>query len=356
MTMRAIVFHGARDVRVEEVPEPDGALRADEVLIAPRCCGICGTDLHEYAAGPIVIPSEPHPLTGARLPQILGHELSADVLAVGREVTVTRVGDRVSVMPLLSCGRCHFCRRGLRHLCVAMGCVGLSWAWGGMAPLAVVREQNVAVLPDRLTYEQGALIEPAAVAAWSAARAGVRAGDAVMVTGAGPIGCLAVLAALAAGAGQVFAAEPNPHRRALALSLGCAAVFDPTATDVAAEGRERTGGVGADVCLECAGTGAALRACLDACRPDGTVSQTGLHTRPAEIDAFELSHREVTLTGTWCYPVQEWPRMFAQVASGRFPVERIVTGEVAIADAVHAGFDALLDPAGTEVKILVRTA
>jgi (R,R)-butanediol dehydrogenase / meso-butanediol dehydrogenase / diacetyl reductase len=141
-------------------------------------------------------------------------------------------------------------------------------------------------------------------------------------------------------AGQVFAAEPNPHRRALALSLGCAAVFDPTATDVAAEVRERTGGVGAD-------------ACLDACRP---VSQTGLHTRPAEIDAFELAHREVTLTGTWCYPVQEWPRMFAQVASGRFPVERIVTGEVAIADAVHAGFDALLDPAGTEVKILVRTA
>jgi len=356
VTMRAIVFHGARDVRVEEVPEPDGALRPDEVLIAPRCCGICGTDLHEYAAGPIVIPSEPHPLTGARLPQILGHELAADVVAVGGEVTVTRVGDRVSVMPLLTCGRCHFCRRGLRHLCVAMGCVGLSWAWGGMAPLAVVREQNVAVLPDRLTYEQGALIEPAAVAAWSAARAGVRAGDAVMVTGAGPIGCLAVLAALAAGAGQVFAAEPNPHRRALALSLGCAAVFDPTATDVAAEVRERTGGVGADVCLECAGTGAALRACLDACRPDGTVSQTGLHTRPAEIDAFELAHREVTLTGTWCYPVQEWPRMFAQVASGRFPVERIVTGEVAIADAVHAGFDALLDPAGTQVKILVRTA
>src|SRR5437764_4756518 len=145
--MKAAVYYGARDVRVDEAQAPDGPQGPHDVLLETKWCGICGTDLHEYAAGPIVIPSEPHPLTGARLPQILGHELAADVVAVGGEVTVTRVGDRVSVMPLLTCGRCHFCLRGLRHLCAAMGCVGLSWAWGGMAPLAVVREQNVAVLP-----------------------------------------------------------------------------------------------------------------------------------------------------------------------------------------------------------------
>jgi (R,R)-butanediol dehydrogenase / meso-butanediol dehydrogenase / diacetyl reductase len=353
--MHAVVYHGARDVRVEDVPEPDGALLRDEVLLAPRRCGICGTDLHEYAMGPIVIPREPHPLTGARLPQVLGHEFSADVVAVGAGVTETRVGDRVSVMPLVFCGACAYCRRGLNHLCPMMGCVGLSWKGGGLASFAVVRESNVSVLPDELTYEQGALIEPAAVAAWSVARAGVRPGDAVLVTGAGPIGCLAVLAALAAGAGRVFTAEPNPSRRSLALSLGSAAVFDPGATDVAAEVRELTGGLGADACLECAGSAAALRLCLDACRPSGTVSQTGLHTRPAEIDAFALARGEVTVTGTWCYPVQEWPRLFAQVASGRFPVERVVTGTIPLRDTVSRGFEALLDPRGAEVKILVMS-
>src|SRR5947209_13143195 len=115
--MRAVVYHGARDVRVEEIPEPDGALRPEEVLLAPRWCGICGTDLHEYAAGPIVIPTDPHPLTGARLPQVLGHEFSADVVAVGAGVAAARVGDRVSVMPLVTCGACAYCRRGLDHLC-----------------------------------------------------------------------------------------------------------------------------------------------------------------------------------------------------------------------------------------------
>jgi (R,R)-butanediol dehydrogenase / meso-butanediol dehydrogenase / diacetyl reductase len=352
--MRAVVYHGARDVRVEEVAEPEGALGPDEVLIAPRCCGICGTDLHEYVSGPIVIPSEPHPLTGARLPQVLGHELAADVVDVGDAVTGVRAGDRVSILPLVFCGRCDPCRRGLNHLCVRMGCVGLSWRWGGLAPLAVVREHNVAVLPDELSYEQGALIEPAAVAAWSVVRAGVRPRDSVVVTGAGPIGCLAILAALAAGAGEVFAVEPNAARRVLARSLGCREAFDPAVTDVVAEVRERTAGRGSDVCLECAGSAEALRTCLAACRPAGTVSQTGLHTRPAEIDAFGLALREVTLTGTWCYPVQEWPRLMAQVASGRFPVERIVTGEIGIEDTVAAGFDALLDPTGTQVKVLVR--
>src|SRR5947209_15612382 len=164
--MRAVVYHGARDVRVEEIPEPDGALRPEEVLLAPRWCGICGTDLHEYAAGPIVIPSDPHPLTGAALPQILGHEFSAEVVEVGREVETVRRGDRVAVMPLVFCGECYYCRRGVKHLCTKMGCTGLSWAWGGLGDLAVVPDYQVVRLPDAVSDLQGALVEPAAVACY----------------------------------------------------------------------------------------------------------------------------------------------------------------------------------------------
>src|SRR3954454_1259997 len=104
--MRAAVYHRKHDIRVEELAEP-GAIGPRDVRLRPYLCGICGTDLHEYAAGPIVIPTAPHPLSGASAPQVLGHEFSAEVIEVGPEVTTTKAGDRVSVMPLVYCGRCY---------------------------------------------------------------------------------------------------------------------------------------------------------------------------------------------------------------------------------------------------------
>jgi (R,R)-butanediol dehydrogenase/meso-butanediol dehydrogenase/diacetyl reductase len=351
--MLAARFHAARDIRIEEVPEPEGATGAHDVLVRPRWCGICGTDLHEYLAGPIVTPAVAHPLTGATLPQILGHELAGDVVAVGAGVTNVAPGDRVSIMPLAYCGSCHFCRRGLNHLCAQMGCVGLSWDWGGFAPLAVVRDYQAWPLPDGLSYEQGALIEPAAVAAYGVSRGGVQAGDRVLVTGAGPIGALSVLAALAAGAGEVYLSEPNARRAAHAGTLGASAILDPRATDVAAELRERSDGLGVDVAIECAGDERALVACLAATRTRGTIAQVGLHVAPASFDPMELAERELSIVGTWAYSVHEWPRIMAQVAAGRFPVERVVSDRIGLADTVTRGFDVLTDPAGDQIKVLV---
>jgi (R,R)-butanediol dehydrogenase/meso-butanediol dehydrogenase/diacetyl reductase len=357
MSMRAARYHGVKDIRIEDVPEPDpDRLGATQVLIRPRSCGICGTDLHEYVAGPIVTPTEPHPLTGAQLPQILGHELSADVVAVGSAVTNVVAGDRVSVMPLVYCGECYFCRRGLNHLCTRMGCFGLSWDWGGLAGAGVVESYQAWRLPDEVSYEQGALVEPAAVAEWGVGRAGVGPGDRVLVTGAGPIGALAVLASLAAGAGEVYLSEPNPRRAARAQPLGATAIFDPRSTDVVEEVRERTEGLGVDVAIECAGNEAALRTCLGSVRTHGAVAQVGLHVKNTAIDAMELSERELSLFGTWCYSVHDWPRIIAMVASGAFPVERAVSGRTTLEQTVEAGFERLIDPEGDEIKILVETS
>jgi (R,R)-butanediol dehydrogenase / meso-butanediol dehydrogenase / diacetyl reductase len=352
--MRAVRFHAARDIRVEDVPEPSGDLGAQELLVRPRLTGICGTDLHEYLAGPIVTPVDPHPLTGARNPQILGHEFSADVVATGAGVRNAKPGDRVTIMPLAYCGECYFCRRGLNHLCEAMGCVGLSWAWGGLAEAAVVLDYQVAVLPDELSYEQGALVEPAAVAAYGIARGQVHAGDRVLITGAGPIGALAVLCAQAAGAGSVYLSEPNPKRRARAEALGATAILDPRESDVVGELRDRTAGVGVDVAVECAGNEQALNACVGAGRKRGTVVQTGLHVGTASVEPMIWAERDLTLVGTWCYHVYDFPRVIAQIASGRLPVERVVTGEIGLEDVVAGGFDALVSPDGDQIKMLVR--
>src|SRR5438067_1541961 len=184
--MQALRFHGAHDLRIEDVGEP-GSPGPSDVVVRVATCGICGTDLHEYVAGPIVTPVEPHPLTGAKNPQILGHEFAGEVVATGADVTSVREGDRVAIMPLAYCGMCTYCRRGLQHLCSTMGCVGLSHAWGGMAQFATVADYQVVRLPDAVTFQQGALIEPTAVAAYGVERGGVAPGDRVLVTGAGAL-------------------------------------------------------------------------------------------------------------------------------------------------------------------------
>ncbi len=350
--MRAAVFHGANDIRISDVPDPEGA-GPGEVLVRPFWCGICGTDLHEYAAGPIVIPTEPHPLTGASAPQILGHEFSAEVVDVGPGVTNVRVGQRVSVMPIIACGECWYCRRALGHLCTRMGCVGLSYAWGGIAELAVVPASQVYPLPDAMTDIQGALVEPTAVAAYGVDAAGVRPGDTVLITGAGPIGALAAIYANALGA-RVFVSEVNAVRRELARSLDIGEVLDPTRVDLTDVLRDATEGIGVDAVVECSGNERALQSAISAVRSAGRVTQTGLHTRPASIDPMVIANREITYNGTWCYPLHDWPRVIDLIARRGLPVEKVVTAQIAAVDLVAKGFQTLLSPTGDEVKVLVN--
>ncbi|TFB92968.1 MULTISPECIES: 2,3-butanediol dehydrogenase [unclassified Cryobacterium] len=350
--MRAAVFHGAGDIRVEEVTAPESP-RAGEILVRPLWCGICGTDLHEYAQGPIVIPREPHPLTRACGSQILGHEFSAEVVEVGDGVTAVRPGERVSVMPLLSCGHCYFCRRGLNHLCRTMAAVGLSYQWGGIADLAIVPAANVTVLPDGVSDLQGAVVEPGAVAAYGVDTARVRPGDNVLITGAGPIGALASLYAASLGA-NVFVSEVNPVRAALVRSFDVGVVLDPTAVDVPGWLRDRTDGIGVDAVIECSGNERALQAAIASVRSAGRISQTGLHTKAAAIDPMVISEHDITISGTWCFPVTDWPRIIDLIDRGRYPVEKVVTAQIAMKDVVAQGFDTLLSPTGDQVKVLVR--
>lgn len=349
--MQALRFHTARDLRIEDVAEPDDP-RDDEVVVRVATCGICGTDLHEYMAGPIVTPVEPHPLTGAMNPQILGHEFAGEVVAVGPRVSRVGVGDRVAIMPLAYCGHCAYCSRGLQHLCATMACVGLSHAWGGMAQLATVAEYQVVRLPDRVTYQQGALIEPTAVAAYGVERGGVKPGDRVLITGAGPIGALAALCARAAGASAVYISEPNAARRARAEALGAATVLDPTAVDVPEVLRADSDGLGVDVAIECSGHPNGFAAAVTSLRRRGTLAQTGLFVGEATVEPMLWSLNDLTIVGTWCYWVYDFDRVAAQIAAGDLPVERVITANVDLEQAPDA-FARLASGSADEIKVLV---
>ncbi len=342
--MKAARFHAAGDIRVDEVPAP-GAPGPGDILVAPRAAGICGTDLHEWQAGPIFVPRD--------RPQILGHELSGEVVAIGTGVVNVQVGQRVSIVPIIWCGSCWYCRRGQPHWCQQVAYTGLSHPWGGLAEACCVPAYQAVPLPDAVSWEQGAVIEPTAVAFASVERAGVRAGDVVLVAGAGPIGSLVALACEVVGAAQVIFSEPNAGRRARAERLGVGRVVDPAATDVAELVREASEGVGCDVAFECVGSAAALRTCIDAARVGGVVSQTGLHLGPCELEPETWTMKSLTIVGTIGFASSWWPRLLPLVASGRLPVERIVSSRIPLADVVEDGFRRLDTPGCDEVKIVV---
>jgi (R,R)-butanediol dehydrogenase / meso-butanediol dehydrogenase / diacetyl reductase len=256
-------------------------------------------------------------------------------------------------MPLAYCGTCTYCRRGLQHLCATMGCVGLSHAWGGMAQLATVAEYQVVRLPDAVTYQQGALIEPTAVAAYGVERGGVAPGDRVLVTGAGPIGALAALCAHSAGASTVYVSEPNPARRARAQALGVATVVDPTSVDLPGFLRDETEGIGVDVVIECSGHPNGFAAGIASLRKRGTLAQTGLFVGEATVEPMLWSLNDLTIVGTWCYWVYDFDRVASQIGAGTLPVERIVTSTVELADA-PAAFERLASGSADEIKVLVE--
>lgn len=338
-------LHGNKDLRVEQIPVPPDP-GPGEVRVAPTWCGICGTDLHEYAHGPLYVPEQ-------NLPQILGHEFSAEVLEVGPEVSNVGPGDRVAVLPHVFCGTCYFCARGRQGLCSDLRLTGVSWPWGGLAEQAVVPAYQAIPLPEGVSFEQGAILEPLASVVHAVERSGLRPGGRVLITGAGPIGQLAVLATAAAGAGEIFVSEPQHVRRERAEGLGVTAAFDPKEGDVSGELLERTDGLGVDCAIECSGGQEGLDTCIGSTRRAGTVAVIAIHVGPRTVVPEGWVWRDLTISGVWSFKFYDTPRILSQIASQRLPVERIVTSRIAMPDVVSLGIERLADPEGDQVKILV---
>lgn len=356
--MKAAVWHGRRDVRIEDVPEPPSP-GAGEVKLKVEWCGICGTDLHEYAAGPIFTQvNTPHPLSGRLAPLTPGHEFAGTVVEVGRDVTAVKVGDRVSPNPLLRCGVCAYCKAGQPHLCTKIGFMGChsDGGFGEYVTFNIARgPAQVPVLyklPNNVSLEAGAMVEPLAVGVHATRRGNLAAGETVAVVGAGPIGICTIQAARAAGASQIIVLEPAARRRAFAEELGATAVIDPSSGDPVKAVQDLTGGLGVDCAFECVGAEKPLQLGLSTLRKGGRIVVVGIFEHPAITDYFDAVFFEKTLVGTFAY-CDEFADVMAMLADGRLSPGPMVTGKIGLDEIVAGGFEELLTHKDRNVKILV---
>lgn len=315
--MRAAVFHGPRDLRLESVPEPDPG--PGDVKLRVFYNGICGSDLHEYYDGPVTTRTTPHPLTGVKNPVILGHELSGEVVACGAGVDDLCPGDLVTVEPFETCGCCVWCAAGQYNHCPDLALHGYNRSSGGLAEYTVVRRSMAHRLPAGMTPMQGALIEPLAVAWHTADRCRLEAGQTAAIHGAGPIGIGVALTLMARGV-DVIVVDPAPLRRAVMQRLGVRVVLDPKDCDPVSAIRDLTGGLGAHASIDAAGVPAAFRAMLHATRVDGTAVVVAIHHAPVVVPPFDLLMPEVNLTGV-AMSAHDFPSVIEAMARGDFPLD-----------------------------------
>jgi (R,R)-butanediol dehydrogenase / meso-butanediol dehydrogenase / diacetyl reductase len=321
--MQALRWHGREDLRLESVAEP-GDPPDGSALVEVSYCGVCGTDLHEYAAGPSMIRPGPHPLTGYQPPVTLGHEISGRVVALGGPVPGVDIGSRVAVDPCLRCGTCYWCRRGEYHICAKGGSVGLA-SPGAFAPLVLIPADGLVPIPDRVPDEHAAAAEPLAVGLHAVHRAGLRPGDNVLIIGAGPIGIAVLLAARLAGAAEIFVSEPVAARGERALALEAADVFDPGAADVRREVFLRTGRIGPDVVVEATGRPDCADLAISAVRRGGRVVLAGVSTGRLASELTQIVLYERVVLGSLGYNF-DIPRVLALMASGQLDASPFVTG------------------------------
>jgi (R,R)-butanediol dehydrogenase/meso-butanediol dehydrogenase/diacetyl reductase len=347
--VKALRWHARHDVRLDSVPEPSPG--ANEVLIAVVACGICGSDLHEYLDGPLYIPTRPHPLTGKVPPVTLGHEFAGRVVEIGRDASGVRVGDRVTVNPCLLCGSCTWCRRGQPNHCARLATLGLSKD-GAFAPLVAAPASGCHVLPPALSDVEGAFVEPLSVAVHAVNRARLVPGAHAVVVGAGPIGLLVLQVLRARGAAWVAVIEPREERRRLARELGSDHVIDPGAGDVARAVAELTNEDRAELTFECVGSAPAFASAMRVTGKRGRIVLVGLVPAAVSVNLLQLLAHEKEIVGSSAY-VEEFPEAIALLAGGHVRVAPLVTGRVALGDALEGGLEALRRPEAAHVKILV---
>ncbi|HVX47072.1 MAG TPA: NAD(P)-dependent alcohol dehydrogenase [Mycobacteriales bacterium] len=321
--MRASVLSAPGRIEVEEraVPAP----RPDEVLIKVASVGVCGSDVHYYRHGRIgdfVVDA----------PLVLGHEASGRIVAVGADVPAERIGERVAIEPQMPCRKCRFCKTGRLNLCPQMRFYATPPIDGAFCEYVTIGADFAHPVPDAVSDDAAALLEPVSVGVWACRKAQVRPGSSVLIAGAGPIGAVTVLAARTAGADEIVVSDPVESRRTRIASLGATRTVDPTA--------EKLPDAHFDAFIDCSGAMPAVLSGIPAVAGGGWIVLVGMGADEMELPISVLQARELNITGVFRY-VDTWPAATAVALQNS--LDSLVTARFGL-DEVEAALNADNEP------------
>ncbi|KUK13921.1 MAG: galactitol-1-phosphate 5-dehydrogenase [Synergistetes bacterium] len=345
-SMKAVVFHGPGDMRFETVPKP--VPKEGEVCIKVKYAGICGSDVEEYKIGSDrAIP-----------PIIFGHEFSGEIVEVGPGVSENRVGQRVSVNPILYCGECYYCKRGLINLCPYRRSIGRTLGVekkrcdGAFAEYVCVPEFALVPLRDDVTFEEGALLEPLAVCLSGAKKGSFGEGESVLVIGAGPIGLMTIQFLKAMKAGNIVATDIVDSKLETARKIGADHVLNVKAQEID-RALDFVDGIGFDRVIIAAGVPSSLSDALRLVRSGGRIVMVGMIRKKIEIDPLPIVGREITVYGSYMF-TKEMHEVMDYLSNKMLNVKDIITSVCSLEELPDM-FKKLASDS-EEIKVLVKVA
>jgi 2-desacetyl-2-hydroxyethyl bacteriochlorophyllide A dehydrogenase len=329
--MRAAFLEDRKKLIIKDVPKP--VVNKDEVLIRVQYCGICGSSLHLYVEGISIS---------------LGHEFSGDIVEVGSDIKGWEVGDRVVVNPRLPCQKCYWCKRGQIELCSEMFLLATRRS-GAFATYVKVKNSQLFRLPDELSYEEGALVEPTACALHAIKVSEMKNGDVVAVLGLGPIGYLVAMLSKIFGAKEVYATEICPSRIDLAKDI-VDLVVNPNLIDPRDRILDLTGGVGPDIVFECAGNVETSQESIALARKGGKVIILGMCFEPVETSFIDIVLKELSVRGSLAWSLGEFELALNLLKEGRIDVNPLLTNIFSL-DEIRLAFEHALKGEGGKILI-----
>ncbi|GAB4447534.1 MAG: 2,3-butanediol dehydrogenase [Anaerolineae bacterium] len=337
--MKAAVYHGNRDIRIESMPEP-GQPGPDEVILEVLRGAVCGTDVTEYLHGPHFAPlTQRHPGSGHLGPMILGHEFVGRVIEVGAEVDGFAVGQRVTPGAGMWCGRCEWCRSGRTNLCAHYYTLGLH-THGGLAELVKAPARMCRPVPAACSDDAAAMAQPLAVALHAVRRSGAQPGQTVALMGVGGIGAFILAAARAQGLSPIIAIDVDDERLATASTLGATFIINARNEDPLRWIRELTDGAGVHVFMEASGAPHGPSLALEATRRGGQVLLVGLQAEPRALDLHEVVLREVNIATTVAHVCEvdlpESLEILASTSLAETVLDRVIPLEGLVEDGLLA--------------------
>ncbi|MDM5339082.1 2,3-butanediol dehydrogenase [Fictibacillus enclensis] len=344
--MKAAVWYGEKDIRVEDRDLKE--IGDHELKVKIAWTGICGSDLHEYQHGPIFIPVDgPDPLTGGQAPVTLGHEFAGIVEEIGSKVTNFQMGDRITVYPMITKG----IKSSKEDVFDGFGTLGLH-VDGGFADYAIVPEKNAYLLPATMSLEEGALVEPTAVAVQAIKEANLVIGDSVAVFGSGPIGLLTIMAARTAGATNIIALDVSETRLEKALQAGATHIINSAEVNPVEE-IKKICPEGVDIAFEVAGVEPTFKQAIESTKIRGLVMIVSIFSKSIDWNPFDLTNSGVRIMASLAYEPVTFQQTINLIDSGQLEAKKIITDHIEIDDIVEKGFESLINDK-SQAKILVK--